>query len=178
MSLIVKGFNGTTGGLVAGHFVAQYGGVDIGSTREGYELQESPHHQPVIDDAGGESEVSGVQQGIDYLLTGVYIEYEKMKTALYRQVPRGKLYDNVGLFLPDLADVLALTPIIGTSAYNDAVANGGINIIFPVAIVVNNINTLLKSKLREAPITFRIYPGEVDGEDVVYYFSDTIPASA
>jgi hypothetical protein len=156
--------------FIAGHFIGHFSLGDlsaganyynIGGTREGFTEEVAVHHQPVISDRGGESQVDGIQQGSDMTLRLDYIEYDKIKPFLFIQEPEGRVYNNVGLTLTSLAGVLVLTPIAGTSAAADIGA--GNSRMYYRAIIESNIPVLLASKLRQGPCTFRCFPEPLQG---------------
>lgn len=164
---------------VSGHFTAFFsatsgsGGtsfVGIGSTREGFRIRQRNYHQPVIDDRGGEAEVDGIQQGTDVTVECDYIDYDLIVNAIWgngttgAQNFKGKLYDNVGLRLVDLAGVLKLTPVAGTPAATEA--GTGNSYYFYKTIVDEDTEILLASKLRQGPLRFRCFPDPTTSDKV------------
>lgn len=155
---------------VAGHFTCYFSLTSgsaaasytyIGSSREGYKHRERIHSQPVIDDSGGEAEVDAIQQGVDVSVDFDYIEYDLFKTVLYSattgaQIQMGLIKANVGKRLTDLAGVLVLTPKPGTPA--EAEIGVGMSRIYYKAVIADDIDVPLASKLRQGPAKFKCYP--------------------
>jgi hypothetical protein len=131
----------------------------IGGTREGYRLVPTMHHQPVISDLAGKGQIDGIQQGADYILSCDYIEYDLIKAYLFNQVSFGATYNNVGHRLTDLAGTLALRPIAGTPAEADM--GVGNCLLCYRAIVVDDLEILFASKLRQGPMRWKLFPDVV-----------------
>jgi len=142
--------------FITGHFTATYGGVDLGQTEQGWEMVEAHLTEDIVTDSGGDAPVDGVQRGTRCEVRGTYVEYDKVADALYAADPSGASRQNVGQLMTNLAYVLVLTPVPGTTAAADL--GTGNSLIFHRAIVVSDITTLLSTKHRKGPITFRCYP--------------------
>jgi hypothetical protein len=148
--------------FIAGPYTATYApagstsggsvGTDIGRTREGFTESIEYHHQPIQTDAGGESQVDGVQLGVDHLVRLDYVDYDLVKAAIHAVEPEGKVYDNVGKLLTSLAGPLVLTPVAGTTA----AASGGTHTFHKA--IIENAEILFSSRLRQGPLTFRCFP--------------------
>ena len=141
----------------------------IGSTRDGYRHRERIHSQPVIDDSGGEAEVDAIQQGVDVSVEFDWIEYDLFKPVLYSastgtQTQLGLIKANVGKRLTDLAGILVLTPKPGTPAATEIGA--GMSRIYYKAIIAENVDVLLASKLRQGPAMFKCYPDVTNSNEV------------
>jgi hypothetical protein len=166
--------------FVAGHFNAFYSFagsltsfVNIGSTRSGYEVQTTLHTQPITDDAFGESQLDGIQQGMDKIIRLEYIEYDRIVNCLYVQTSSGAsageplagkqsiVNQNVGLTLQSLSGTLVLVPVVGTPAATQI--GVGMCRVFPIAIIDSDFSVLLGSKLRQGPCTFRTLPSAANG---------------
>jgi hypothetical protein len=78
------------------------------------------------------------------------VDYDLIKAALYKANTQGLPKANVGKVLVGLASALVLTPAAGVTAVE--------TFTFHKAIVESDIETLLASKLRQGPCTFRCYP--------------------
>lgn len=140
---------------VAGHYTATYNGASIGSTREGFTLGNRMHHQPVIDDSFGEMEADGVQQGCDTTLELDYIDYDLMQAALFAQTGGEGLGNaKVGNLLSGLGKAIVLTPVAGTPAASQTTPV----YTFPLATIVDDVPTLLASKLRQGRVRFHVWP--------------------
>ena len=164
---------------ISGHFSASFSATSgsagnsftsIGSTREGFRMRPRIYHQPVIDDRGGEAEVDGIQQGVDLVVECDYIDYDLIVGAIWgngttgAQALKGKLYDFVGRRLVDLAGTLKLTPVVGTPAETEA--GTGNSYYFYKAIVDEDYEILLASKLRQGPLRFRCFPDPTNSDKV------------
>lgn len=142
--------------VITGHFTAKYNGVDLLETESGWELREVHLVEDVLTDNGGDVPVNGVMRGTRVDVRGVYVDYNAIKAALYAVNPQGRGIQNVGALISDLAHALVLTPTPGTSAATDIGA--GKSYSFYVAVILNDISTLLSTRHRKGPITFRCYP--------------------
>jgi hypothetical protein len=152
---------------IAGHYTGTYkapagSALTIGTTREGFRLRETHHSQQILTDDGGEAPVDGVQQGTEVLLSLDYVEYDSIRAVLYAANVRGQPKANVGKLLSALAGQLVLTPAAGTPA--ETLDVSGNSWVFYKAIIDSDIETLLASKLRQGPCTFRCYPDPATGK--------------
>lgn len=139
---------------IAGHYDATWDGDDIGSTRDGFRLRETMHAEMILDDEYGDAPVDGVNRGCEVLITLDYIDYDLVKDAIYAHVgTEGDVLSNVGKLLTGLAKTLVLTAKTGTPA-----ASGIATLTADKAIIVSDVETLLASRLRQGPITFRCFP--------------------
>lgn len=142
--------------FITGHYTAAYFGNSIGTTREGFRIRENHHHQPVLTDEGGEAPVDGVQQGTETTITLDWVDYNLIKSALYVSNPQGQPMANVGKTLTGIAHQLVLTAAAGTpAAAQDGVGNSW---VFYKAIITDETELLLATKLRQGPATFRVFP--------------------
>lgn len=133
--------------------------VNIGTTREGFNLVETFHKQDVHDDLYGEESPEGILQGVSYSLSGVNIELDKLLASGVVNVQAiygGFANQFVGYRARDIAPSLCLTPMPGTPAAKRIGA--GNSWIFYAVILMNDLNVLLSSKLSEVPLDFKIYP--------------------
>ena len=146
--------------FITGHLSASFNDGattgSIGTTEQGWELRENHLVEDIITDEGGDAPVDGVQRGTRVELHATYVEYDLMKRALYQANPRGTTFTNVGKLYTALAGRLILTPTVGTPAATDLGA--GNSLVFYKAVVQTDISTLLATKLRKGPLTFRCYP--------------------
>lgn len=146
-------------GFVAGAYNATWNGTPIGGTENGFNKREIFFHEPVNSDAFGRMEVDGVQEGSDVLITLDSIEYNAIEAAIYAQTgTAGAGNANVGKLLSSLAKQLVLTPVGGTT-----VTGSGHTWTFPLAIIVDDVQTLLSRRLRKGPLTFRCFPNYSSG---------------
>jgi hypothetical protein len=164
---------------VSGHFNSFYSTVSgsagasyvaMGSTESGFELIESYHEEAVVDDAFGMAQPDAIQQGKDCIVRLTYVEYDKIFNcgALYQQIAQGQINPNVGIPLSTLAGELALMPVTGTPAATQLGAGNAY--VFYKAIIVSDISTLLSSKYRRGPITFRCFPDPTTGSSQGYAY--------
>jgi hypothetical protein len=135
--------------------------VSLGSTESGWELIETQHDEPVVDDAFGMAQPDGIQQGKDHMLRLTYIEFDLSSASFYAQAAQGVVNTNVGIPMTALCGELCLMPVIGTPAAT--LLGTGKCYQFYKAICVSDIPTLLSSKLRKAPLNFRCYPDPTSG---------------
>lgn len=146
--------------LIAGAFTATWNGTNIGATREGFRIREIFHTQQVICDAYGEVPINGVQQGVEVSVSLDSIEYDLIKPAIiaaYGTQGAGKA--KVGFVMSGLAKVLVLTPVAGTPAATSVSGwTAEATYTFHKAIIEGDVETILSSKLRQGPVTFRCYP--------------------
>lgn len=148
---------------IAGHYTCTWNGAGIGSTREGFHITTRHFHQPVIDDAFGEMQADGIQQGADVIIELDYIDYDSIATALFAQEgAEGAGNAKVGYTLTSLSHALVLTPVAGTPAAT--LSTPGYN--FPLAIIAEDMEVLAASKLRQGRCRFRAFPNASSG--VVY----------
>lgn len=143
--------------FIAGHYTATWNSANIGGTREGFRLNEAYQQQQVISDDYGEAPVSGVQQGAIVTVALDFIEYDLIRPALIAAAgTQGDGRSRVGYTMVANAKALVLTPQTGTSA--DTLSGRGGIITFYKAIVRDNVEHLLSSKLRQGPCRFHCYP--------------------
>ncbi len=151
--------------FIAGHYTAAFtppsgSSASIGDTREGFRLRENHHKQDIQTDTYGDGEVDGVGRGLSAEVQLDYVDYDLIRSVLYGQNPIGDAKSNVGLLLTTLAGQLVLTPVSGTTA----ASNGGGAFTATKAIVTTDIETMLASKLRSGPCTFKLYPNSSTGK--------------
>lgn len=146
--------------FIAGAFTATWDGTSIGATREGFRIRETFHDQKIMDDAFGEAPANALQQGVEVFVTLDYIEYDLIKPAIIAAMgTQGSMKAKVGFLMSGLAKVLVLTPTAGTPAAVTASPwTAEVSYTFHKAIIEGDIDTLLSSKLRQGPVTFRCYP--------------------
>ena len=157
--------------FMTGHFYAALDGYPLGETEQGWELNEVHLVEDIVTDSGGDAPVDGVMRGTRVEARCTYVEYDKIVDALYYANPSGQGYQNVGALMSDLAGELVLTPVAGTPAATDLGA--GKSLKFYRAIVLNDINTLLSTRHRKGPMSFRCYP-DYTNSGVIYAVVDTV----
>jgi hypothetical protein len=160
--------------FITGHFTATLDGVSLGETEQGWEMVEAHLTEDIVTDSGGDAPVDGVQRGTRCEVRGTYVEYDKVVDALYYANDSGSSRGNVGKLLTNLAGILVLTPVPGTTAAADL--GEGNSLIFHRAIVVSDITTLLSTRHRKGPITFRCYPS-VMASGLIYSIGTATTAS-
>ena len=140
--------------FVTGHATLVYNNgavvADVGETESGWELLENHLVEDINTDSGGDAPVDGVQRGTRIELRGTYVEYDKIKAALYAANPRGQSFLNVGRLYSSLAGRIILTPTPGTTAETDL--GVGNSILIAKAVIMTDITTLIATKLRKDPI--------------------------
>jgi len=141
--------------FTAGHYTCSWNGTDIGSSKEGFNLRIEYHEQMIITDEFGEGAVDGVIIGMDVFVDLDFVEYAEVEDAIMAQAgantaAQGYNYTEVGKLLTAKAAELILVPVLRTANTRTYTANK--------AIIVGNINAILSSRLREGPITFRLFP--------------------
>lgn len=153
--------------FIAGAFTATYApaagsAVSIGATREGFRVRENIHVQHIVSDVAGDAPVDGIMQGVEVTVSLDYIDYALIKAAIYAASTQGQPLSKVGYLeaatasQTGLGGALVLTPVSNTPADLADTPNG--TWTFHAAIVESDVETLLSSKLRQGPITFRCYP--------------------
>ena len=140
----------------------------IGTSRDGWTRREVIHKQVVKDDLYGEAEPDSINQGVDYELEGVSIEWDKLISSGIYNSPLinatigspaqqyGFVNADVGYRNRDLAGSLVLTPKPFTPAA--LLIGAGNSYVFFSALIMNNLDVLYSSKLFEVPVTFKLYP--------------------
>ena len=155
----------------SGPYSATYNEVSIGQSKDGFTINKTYHQQDVKTDEFGEGIVDQLQYGEDMTVTLTWVEYAKILPAIVEQEQSGNegcIEGEVGKSLFSKAKALVLTPI-GTGGGAAAARNNNNDIYtFDKAIVVDDVDILLSSKLREGPITFRIYPDTSSAEGEHY----------
>src|SRR6185312_2926433 len=106
--------------------------------------------------------IDAVEQGVEVIVTCDFIDYSLMEAALKAvSNSMGGGFVNVGLLRSYLAKQLVLTPIAaygGSTAATTAASEAAKVWSCPLAIVADNFNVLLSSKLRKGPLRFKAYP--------------------
>lgn len=154
--------------FIAGHYAATWRAVSIGTTRDGFRLQETFHAEMIVTDDYGDVPVDGIQRGIESRLVLDWVDYDLMVEdtaragALYAQTDGLATLDlvanrRVGHTLVSLAEELVLTATPATPAATNVVG-GILTLTAPKAIVVSDIETILAARLRQGPCTFQLFP--------------------
>jgi hypothetical protein len=133
----------------SGHYTATWNGATIGTTREGFTIDEQHYEERIATDESGQARMDGVQMGVDVAVELDYVEYSKIAAALYGDHAEGFPIIQVGSLLSGLAKPLILTPIAGRSLKTYT---------FYLAVVHGSVRTLLASRLRQGPIRFVCLP--------------------
>jgi len=147
---------------IAGAFSATWNGADIGLTERGFNIENIIHEEAVHADSAGDVPIDAVEQGVEVIVTLDSIDYTSIENAI-KAVSNslGGGFVNVGLLRSTLAKSLVLTPITalaGATAATSAASEATKVFTFPLAIVADNFNILLSSKLRKGPLRFKCYP--------------------
>lgn len=138
--------------FVAGPYSATYNGHTIGMTENGFNIRETVHEEVINTNDGGQTPIDAIQMGNDTIVEiDNYVEYDKIKAAIYSQIVQGQPLANVGKLVSSLSAVLVLTPMLTTTPPMSTYT-------FTLASVNGDIRTLLSSHLRKGPITFRVLP--------------------
>lgn len=148
--------------FIAGAFSATWNNVDIGQTERGWNVENIVHEEPIHSDAAGDVPIDAVEQGVEVIVTCDFIEYTKLEAAIKATAGAiGGGFVNAGILRSTLAKALVLTPmaLAATSASTEATKV----FTFPLAIVADNFNILLSSKLRKGPLRFKAYPNPSTG---------------
>jgi hypothetical protein len=135
----------------SGHYLATWNGVSIGTTREGFTLDEQHYEEIIRTDESGMARQDGIQMGVDVAVELDYVEYGKIAAALYGDTGGvvGSPMGSVGSLLSSLAKPLVLTPVAG---------HGLKSYTFYLAVVHGSIRTLLATRLRQGPVRFVCLP--------------------
>lgn len=162
----------TLGTYSSGHYSASWNGADIGSTRSGIKLRPTYLTQEINDDALGSAIANAVMQGENLILELDYVNYSNIYAAIHvLEGNEGDGASNVGLLVaknpggPGLAKQLVLTAVSGTPNANDS--GHGVTYTFYQAAIIEDVDILLASKLKEGTCHFRIYPS-TDNNNKLY----------
>lgn len=164
---------------IAGPYTATYnpalgtsGALSLGITEDGFELEDTPFADIIRGDNLGESIQDGVYRGKDRYINLVAEEWdlEGLRRAFQPFIDADAISDigevgQVGRLLTNLAGILVLTAVAGTTAAavpatftaNKAIIAPG----FP-------LRSLLATRHRKLPLRFLLLP-YVDGSDIVHF---------
>jgi hypothetical protein len=161
--------------IQAGHFLAAFAPTSIGSgssttwytigtTEDGWNLEQQMHEEEVHDDAHGDAPIDTVNRGSSYNVTGILINRSALTTAgvLVTQSPIGSSNAYAGQLGSKLYGSLCLTPVAGTTAALNIGA--GNSILFFLAAIANNINQLLANRAQKIQATFRTLPSNQNNQ--------------
>lgn len=172
------------GTFIAGRYSGTYNAVDVGITKEGYELEQDADIEEIGEtDAWGASVIDGIWRGGNCHLQFNSEEYKAGSLAAFWPYGAGlagpgvlgTLFDStqvtllpIGQFASNIAKAMVLTVQAGTPAVNN------INTLTAtLALLAKNYNgkLLFNSKLREVPVRQRLYPYTVSG--ITKFFATT-----
>lgn len=153
------------------------GATYLGDTEQGIRWGTNIHRQHIRSDRGGQARVNGIEMGQDITLSCIGIEYDLLKAAAKSLTPSAaayaslKAYANVGKLTSSKAGPLYAVPVAGTPAETELGA--GKCYVFYLAILANNLDDLLSSRLRVVNLTFECYPDAAN--DDKYWEEITTP---
>lgn len=153
------------------------GATYLGETQEGLRWGTQIHRQHIRSDRGGMARVNGIEQGVDLTLSCIGIEADLFKIAAKSLTASGaaytsmKAYHSVGHLTSTKAGPLYAVPVAGTPAETEA--GVGNCYIFYLAVLGNNLDDLLSSKLRVLNATFELYPDSANSDK--YWDTVAIP---
>lgn len=156
--------------FVAGRYLGTYNAVDVGSTDEGYEIQqESAWENITPSDAWGDSIVDGVYRGgnvhIQFLSkafkAGSTTPFWPWETIGVMQTYGGAAVTPIGRLASAVAQAMALTNVPGT-AYNTtgALVIATLTATKSILAAGFSANILFNSKLRKVPVRLMCLPTE------------------
>lgn len=172
--------------FIAGRYSGTYATVDVGITKEGYELTLDTEMEDIGEtDAWGQSVIDGVWRGGNAFLQFVSTAYKAGSIAAFwpygGQIGAagvlGILVDDsiaapnklpIASLASDIAKALVLTAAAGTPA---AATPATLTASKALLAKNNNGRLLFNSKLREVPVRLRIYP--YTANSVTKFFSTT-----
>ncbi|MBU8911306.1 MAG: hypothetical protein KOO65_08555 [Desulfobacterales bacterium] len=147
--------------FVSGPYNILYAGTSVGTTAEGITLREEKLQRDIMTDEHGEGVTDMLVAGSNCFVEFDFVEYTKMLPALYAanggSASQGDIFGNVGKLMSALGGILNISPV-------DTRNNNNQTFIASTALVVNDIEILLSSRLRQGPITFRLLPDPTTGE--------------
>jgi hypothetical protein len=150
------------GTMVAGRYSATFNSVDVGFTRQGFEL-EFMFKQEVIDetDLYGMSTIDAVLRGADGFVSAILREWKAGPKSILWALGGGVLGKVFSAAVPNgvFASDKAL-PFVMTSTANTPAAADPATLTASKAFIAPNYNPriLFDSRLRETPIRFQMFP--------------------
>lgn len=160
------------GAFVAGRYAASFSAVDIGMTRQGFEL-EFAFKQELIDESDlyGLTTLDAVRRGCDVFLSATLKEWNAGSRSVLWPIgggAMGKIFTSAvpnGSFDTDLAKPLVLTSTAGTAA-----ALSPATLTAAKAWIAPNYNPriLFDSRLREVPIRLIFYPYASSSDTIAF----------
>lgn len=147
--------------------------LSLGISEDGYEIEHVAFSDLIRGDNLGEAIQDGVYRGRDAYVNAVVEEWdlEGVRRAILQPYLDADAITDigevglVGRLLTNLAGVLTITPVAGTTA---AAANGVFTANKAIIAPGFPIRYLLATRLRRVPIRFLLLP-YVDGSDVVHF---------
>lgn len=155
------------GVLVAGRYSCTYNSVDVGFSRQGFELSFQFKQEEINEsDLYGLSLIDCVLRGADVSLTAVLREYKAGSLACLWPLGGGTLGRIASAAVPigSLATNLA-APLVLTSTANTPAAASPASLTAPLSFMAPNYNPriLFDSRLREVPIQQHFFPSVSGG---------------
>lgn len=154
------------GTFIAGRYSGTFDSVDVGVTRDGYELEQVAHAEEINrTDKFGDTLVDTVVRGASYRMRFVSIEYKAGSLAAF--TPAGT---TPGVIATTLLPIGRLGTAAGkamvlTSTPNTPAASAPATLTAPTAALAPGFNgrLLYNSKLREVPVELVLLPAEAAG---------------
>lgn len=165
--------------FIAGPFTATYnagigGGsaLTLGITEDGFELEEVPYADLIRGDNLGEAIQDGVYRGKDVYINFVLeeVDLEGVRRLSQPFIDADAITDlsevgQVGRLLTNMAGVLVLTPVAGTTA---ATYSGALTANKAIIAPGFPLRRLLATRHRKLPIRMLLLP-YTDSQDIVHY---------
>jgi len=152
--------------IIAGHYTATWNGVDIGTTTDGFRLQETHHHENIMVDDFGDVPIDGINRGTESRITLEFVEYARVIDAINAQIgaitDQGTTNTQVGQTLVSLAQQLVLTAVVGTPA--DSFVKSIKTLTAVKAIIVTDFEIVMAARHRKGPLTFQLFPDPTSGK--------------
>lgn len=146
--------------FIAGAYTATFtpaGGAsaDIGITREGFTVRDTPHWDPIVSDRSGQAKEDAINMGMDTQVSFAWMEFAPALPVAFAGFTQGSCFNKVGQLASSLGGTLTLTPATGTPA---AATNAGKIWTFHCVVPASDIENILSSKLRSSPLTLDCIP--------------------
>lgn len=142
--------------FIAGPFTATLGGLSLGITENGFEVENIAYGDPVRGDNLGDSIQDSVYRGLDIYLNFILQEWNAAAAAVaYWPYAVWGQSGQVGRMDQDIATALVLTVVAGTRA----VANPN-TLTFTKSILAKNfpVKKIFASRHRNVPLRHQVLP--------------------
>lgn len=165
--------NVQTNQFVAGHFLAAWASVTvgstttswstIGSTESGWTIEKTIHKDDITDDRIPGVPFDDVDIGTSYAWSGVMLNINVVESSgmLYSSNAQGHSADTVGQLGSMIYGSLCLTPAAGSLAAN--LIGAGKSYVAFLCGLANNTSWIGENKHRKIPCSFKLLPDPNNG---------------